>query len=184
MMVMRRLGTAGCLVLVVALSLGCQAKMRVSEKSMEPTIGSGDLVRIDEAAYQTTLPQGGDIVALVAPAGAKSGSCGVPPKPHSPCHRPSPSLSDVRMVKRILAGPGQRIAIGARGQAIVDGKTVDEPYLQPCPRGCALRRSIRVAPGHWFVLGDNRPYSSDSRHWGPVPTRAIEGRVQPAQPLD
>jgi signal peptidase I len=93
-------------------------------------------------------------------------------------------LDDFQLVKRVIAVPGDRVSIAGDGAAILDHRKLDEPYKQPCsPRLCALRIPIRVPAGHWFLLGDNRPYSSDSRYWGPVPTRAIVGSVDPARPV-
>ena len=176
---------------VVGLALGgglsgCRGNVRAIEKSMEPTIHSGDLVTLDEHAFDDRLPARGDIVALIPPSGVAAERCGVGHVPGSACPRPTRALSDdFQFIKRVIAGPGEQVAIAPDGAAIVDGGRLDEPYKQPCrPRVCALRMAIRVPPGHWFVLGDNRPYSSDSRIWGPVPTRAIMGLVDPARPID
>ena len=179
-------GAAICVVGSALVLAGCRGNVRAVEKSMEPTIRSGDLVTVDYHAYDDADPQRFDIVALTAPAGAESDSCGVLPPRRSPCPRPTELLSDdLSVIKRVIAAPGERVAIGRRGYAIVDGELLDEPYLQPCPGGgCGLPRAIRVPAGHWFVLGDNRPYSSDSRIWGPVPRDAIEGKVDPARPID
>lgn len=178
----------GLAALALLLLPACRGNVRAIEKSMEPTIGTGDLVTLDEDAYEDALPSPGDIVALLAPEGAEHDECGVRPPPRAPCPRPTAALSkELSVIKRIVAGPGQRVAIDRRGGAIVDGERLDEPYIQPCPSRppeCHLPRAVRVPPGHWYVLGDNRPYSSDSRFWGPVPTRAIEGRVDPARPID
>ncbi|CAA9534183.1 MAG: Signal peptidase I [uncultured Solirubrobacteraceae bacterium] len=166
---------------------GCSGDVRVVEKSMEPTIGSGDRVTLDENAYADASPYGGDIVSAVAPAGAKRDACGVRVRAGSPCGRPTRDLRGPTVVKRVLAGPGQTIAVAGDGRAIVDGDAVDEPYMQPCAvpeDACALPRAVRVPDGHYFLLGDNRPYSSDSRAWGPVPQRSIEGRVLPARPVE
>jgi signal peptidase I len=164
---------------------GCRGNTRAIEKSMEPTIHSGDLVTVDENAFDDRLPARGDVVAVIAPAGAEAERCGVRHPPRSACPRPTRALSDdLQVVKRVIAGPGERVLIAPDGAAIVEGTKLDEPYKQPCdPQACALRVAVRVPAGHWFVLGDNRPYSSDSRSWGPVPTGAIIGMVDPARPI-
>jgi signal peptidase I len=169
----------------IALALGgCRGNVRAIEKSMEPTIHSGDLVTVDYHAYEHHPPEPGDIVAVTAPAGAAQERCGARVRPRSPCPRPTARLDeDLQLIKRVIAGPGQRVAIARDGGAIVDGERVPEPYIQACAPvdRCGLPHAIRVPPGHWFLLGDNRPYSSDSRFWGPVPTRAITGSVDPAR---
>jgi signal peptidase I len=82
-------------------------------------------------------------------------------------------------LKRIVAGPGDTITIRA-GHLIRDGVAVAEPYATACPSGqslCDCARSARIPPGHWFVLGDNRFNSQDSRFWGPVASSWIIGVV-------
>jgi signal peptidase I len=177
------------LVILAGAIAGCENRVRAIEKSMEPTIRSGDLVRLDEHAYDQFDPSIGDIVSLTAPVGAAREMCGVPRPRESPCPRPTRALAtgeQAALIKRIVAGPGTKVAISASGEAVVEGRNLFEPYAQPCVRPgpqCGLPRAIRVPPDHWFVLGDNRPYSSDSRHWGPVPRRAIDGRIDVARSL-
>lgn len=152
---------------------------------MEPAIRSGDIVTIDHSAYEDAAPAVGDIVSILAPKGAETERCGVRRTPGAPCRRPTLKRSeDLGVIKRVIATGRQRVSIDPRGRAHVGGATLSEPYLQiMCAPGdrCALPRAIRVPPGHFFVLGDNRPYSSDSRSWGPVPLGSIEGRVTVAQ---
>jgi signal peptidase I len=83
-------------------------------------------------------------------------------------------------VKRIVGLPGERIETRVdRGVAYVhvDGKRLDEPYLGKKRRGTGPEERLRVPADHYFVLGDNRRNSTDSRYWGPVPLSVIEGRV-------
>lgn len=84
------------------------------------------------------------------------------------------------MIKRVAAVGGERIAFDRRGRAIVDGRLVRQDSVIECEPAerCDVPRAIRVPPGSVFLLGDNRPYSSDSRRWGPVAVEAIEGEVQ------
>jgi signal peptidase I len=146
--------------------------------SMRPTLtGPEDLV-LDYDAYEDVEPAVGDIVIVQAPEGVKDG-CAVPPG-RGPCGTPRPEtgFSDIRLVKRIVAGPGQSVAFTPDGHTILDGEPVDEPFIRSCPRPfCGLPDAIVVPDGHFFVVGDNRPASYDSRRIGPVPFAAIDGRV-------
>jgi signal peptidase I len=85
----------------------------------------------------------------------------------------------VAFLKRIVAGPGDRVAIRA-GRVIRNGKPTRESFVTPChgrAAGCDLPRSLTVAAGRYYVLGDDRGASDDSRFWGPVRAKAIVGRV-------
>ena len=174
------------IVLAVGLA-GCSqptTNARAIQKSMEPTIRSGEYIRVDVHAYEMVDPQVGDIVSLRAPANADSARCAVRRRRQQACTRSAAALSEQYLVKRIVAGPGQRVSINKEGRVRVNGLLKDEPFIIPCRvlDACRLSRPIRVAREHYFVLGDNRPYSSDSRYWGPVPRNAIEGLVTPPDP--
>ena len=146
--------------------------------SMRPTMAGHGKVSVDEDAYASgTLPQPGEIVALQGPAGVDTGTCAEPTDGRSPCGAALGEYSSLRLLKRVVAEPGDSVAFAPDGTLIRNGTRVPEPYIRPCPGTCALPRPVRVPPGHYFVAGDNRPASSDSRIWGPVPLEAIDGRV-------
>jgi signal peptidase I len=84
--------------------------------------------------------------------------------------------SDEYFIKRIVAGPGDTVFI-REGRAFVNGKRQADNFTTPCGQGsgCNLEQPITVPAGHWFMMGDNRGESDDSRFWGPVPTDWIIG---------
>jgi signal peptidase I len=160
--------------------------VRVPSGSMAPTLSTGERVTVN-TSQASKAPEVGDIIWLRAPAGAQEvpPRCGVSIQDGQACPAPTPEpSSDVAMLKRVIAGPGDTFALRS-GRAIVNGKQLDEPYIADCGRGqgCNLGQTITVPAGHWFVLGDNRGASDDSRFWGPVPTAAILGRVDTCAPL-
>jgi signal peptidase I len=84
--------------------------------------------------------------------------------------------ADINFIKRVVAGPGDRIRID-NGHVIRNGKPAKESFARPCGGGdeCDYPTEITIPAGHYFMMGDNRGSSDDSRFWGPVPEKWIIG---------
>src|SRR3954451_16422722 len=176
------------LVTIVAIALGLalliQAFLvkpfRIPSESMEPTLDIGQRVLVDRVSYRFSEPHRGDIVVFKTPAGADDNTCGVPTEPTDghPCQKETPNKSKSNFIKRVVAVPGDRVKV-IRGRAYVDGRIQKEPFIRPdanCPI-CNLPKEITIPPGHFFMMGDNRGQSADSREWGPVPKKWIIGHA-------
>jgi signal peptidase I len=153
---------------------------KITSGSMEPTLQIGERV----AAESSHTPQVGDIVLFHPPAGARPRDplCGVADEGAGyaqPCGVSVPQESSDTFIKRMIAGPGDTVAI-VDGHAVVNGVTENEPYIEPCGAAattCSFPTPVRVPAGEYYVLGDNRAVSDDSRFWGPVPGAWIIGTV-------
>lgn len=153
---------------------------KVTSGSMEPTLQIGQQV----AAQRSHTPQVGDIVLFHPPAGARPrdprcGSSDEGAGSTQPCGVPLPQESNSTFIKRVVAGPGDTVAI-VNGHAVVNGVTETDPYIKPCAGGdatCNFPTPVRVPAGDYYMLGDNRGTSDDSRYWGPVAGAWIIGTV-------
>jgi signal peptidase I len=123
----------------------------VRGSSMTPGIQDGDRILIDQLSYLLGEAERGDIVVLQYPL--------------------DPSLD---YIKRIVGLPGDELLI-ADGEVWVNGERLDEDYLEQADPYTRLR--VVVPEGHYFVLGDNRLHSSDSREFGEVPAALVRGKV-------
>jgi signal peptidase I len=168
----------------LGLALGIQAFIvkpyRIPSGSMEPTLDIGQRVLVDRVSKHFTDFHRGDIVVFKPPKGADlETQCGDPNKPpDEPCPKPTPQKSDTNFIKRIIGLPGDRLKV-IQGHAYINGKELKEPYIRPdpsCPI-CNEPREITIPPGHFFMMGDNRGESDDSRDWGPVPKGWIIGKA-------
>jgi signal peptidase I len=135
----------------------------IPSASMVPTLSVYDRVLVQKAFYSWHDVREGDIVVFAHP-------------PLDDC--PGPQNDD--LVKRVIALPGQTIY--SSGNSIyVNGKLLAEPYLphdDPLGQPIASRQHpYRVPPGEFYVLGDNRAISCDSRYWGPIEGSSIVGKV-------
>jgi signal peptidase I len=175
------------LIVVVALglALGIQAFLvkpyRIPSESMEPTLDVGQRVLVNRVSGRLGTPDVGDIVVFHPPTGAaptddSEPRCGAKLVAGQPCSRPVNHKADVNFIKRIVAGPGDTIAI-RDGHAVRNGKVQKESFINPCGGGpdCDFPKAIKVPPGYYFMMGDNRGASDDSRYWGPVPEDWIIG---------
>ncbi len=153
---------------------------RIPSDSMAPTLRPGDTVLANQVAYRHRPPRIGDIVVFHPPDGAVTMRCGKRRPPGQACATATPGNSTALFVKRVVALPGDRVSI-RDGHVIRDGNRASEPFITPCRRGegnCAFPRTFVVAAGRYYLLGDNRGNSLDSRNWGPVRASAIIGRVR------
>jgi len=175
------------LVVIVALALGLALAIQawlvkpyqIPSESMEPTLDVGQRVLVNRFIYDFKDPKIGDIVVFHPPAGAEQPpgqQCGVEQGPEESCRAPTSEESSETFIKRIVALPGDTLSI-KEGHPVVNGvEKTDEPYINPCP-GCNMPERITIPPGHYFMMGDNRGASDDSRYWGPVPEDWIIGEA-------
>jgi signal peptidase I len=187
--------------LALGLALAIQAWLvkpyQIPSESMEPTLDVGQRVLVNRFLYHFTDPSVGDIIVFHPPEGADEvagGECTEPPPPGEACDTPAPRESSENFIKRLVAGPGDRVRI-IHGIAIVNGRVteaanghVEEPGCgNPLPRSewhvvvpdgkCNFPKPIVIPPDHYFMMGDNRGNSQDSRYWGPIPRDWIIGKA-------
>lgn len=128
----------------------------VDGESMHPTFENLDYLIIDELVYDFKAPTRGDVIVFRYP------------------NNPS-----IFYIKRIIGLPGETVSIN---HGVVTVTTTDgaklllaEPYV--VSEDATYTKNVSLLPGEYFVMGDNRPNSSDSRVWGPLPKKNIIGRV-------
>jgi len=166
--------TIACILgaLLIALPLlaavGIVHLYRIESSSMEPSLhcarpGIGCLAassdRVVAMKYLFSSPARGDLVAFHTPALAEV-RCG----------------SGGTFLKRVIGLPGDRWA-ERQGVVSIDGKRLREPYIRPGRRDSRTVVALTVPPGRYFLMGDNRQASCDSRVWGTVARSAIIGKV-------
>ena len=136
---------------------------QVNGQSMVPNFQHGEHVMTDKISYKLREPRRGEVVVFHAPPAAEC-----------------VEGTGCDFIKRIIALPGDRVAV--RDNAIwVNGQKLLEPYIpadfEISPGRATLNEEVYLAADEYFVSGDNRPHSSDSRSWGAINKDDIVGRV-------
>lgn len=131
---------------------------KVSGSSMVPTFQNGDFILTDKVSYKIGQPENSDIIVLK-----------------------NPRNESQDFIKRIIATPGQSLKVEG-GSVFLNGIKIPDAYLQPSTitrSGAFLHEgeTVAVAPNQYYVFGDNRNHSSDSREWGAITKEEIVGKV-------
>jgi signal peptidase I len=148
----RTLFSAGVYAVLIITFVGQVA--RVEGSSMEPTLHDQDRLVVNKIAYLLHDPTIGDIVMHYYPKDP-----------------------DLTFVKRIIAGPGDMVEIKG-GQVYRNGEMVKDDYVDDNMRSHEDEPAQFVSDGHYFVMGDHRNNSLDSRAWGLLPAKYILGKVE------
>jgi signal peptidase I len=159
----------GAIVIVLAVKQWVVNPYRIPSSSMEPTLHcarpayeceahSSDRVLACRFCYRLAAPKRGEIVVFNAPQSAEvCGSAGT-------------------YVKRLIGLPGDLWEERA-GYVYINGRRLDEPYIRPVRRDARTIAPLRIPHGRYFMMGDNRASSCDSRTWGTVPRSSLIGKV-------
>lgn len=126
---------------------------------MEPTFYNYHYLIIDRVSYRIGEPERGDVIVLDLPQNTSRA-----------------------LIKRVIGLPGETVTINDNKVTITntehpEGFTLEEPYLSPENIGGASGLEVTLQKDQFFVLGDNRKVSADSRIWGTLPREDIEGKV-------
>ena len=131
----------------------------VSGSSMEPTFFNLHYLIVDRLSYDFESPQRGDVIVFDLPQDTSRA-----------------------LINRVRGLPGETVVITGNAVTVIngthpDGFTLSEPYLDPADLGGATNIRVTLGSDEFFVLGDNRKVSADSRLWGTLPRSDIVGRV-------
>lgn len=180
------------LVVIVATALGLALAIqafvvkpyRIPSASMEPTLGINQRILVNRIGTHLFTPHVGDIIVFHPPKNYSS--CANPAEGESTagmdnrraCDVAQSQASSVTFIKRLVGLPGDRISI-LNGHVIRNGVQEKDPYIVQCQGGgaCNFPQAITVPRGDYYMMGDNRPDSEDSRFWGPVPKSWIIGKA-------
>jgi signal peptidase I len=127
--------------------------VKVEGTSMQPRLSDQERIFVNKFVYRVSEINRGDIVVFWYPK------------------EPSKSF-----IKRVVGLPGEVVEIRA-GQVWIDSRPMNEPYVPPQYADYSFYGPEIVPPGSYFVLGDHRNSSNDSRNWGPVPAESIFGKA-------
>jgi signal peptidase I len=151
------------LVVAVLLRLFVVQTFYIPSTSMAPTLQVGDRILVNKLAYRFHGVGRGDIIVFRAPA-----------KVARTCE-----TNDTDLVKRVIGLPGETIS-DKNGTVYIDGRALQQPWLpkHDPDTDTPSFAPVKIAANNYFVMGDNRTVSCDSRYWGTVTRAEIIGKVE------
>jgi signal peptidase I len=146
------------LAVMVMIYLFIMSPQEINGASMEPNFHNGEYILTNKVLYKIYDPKRGDVVIFK-----------------------SPRNKEIDFIKRIIGLPGERVRL-SENAFFIDGQKLDEKYL---PLGVYVfggtylreNEEVTIPEGKYFVIGDNRPHSADSREFGPIPKIDFIGKA-------
>ena len=146
---------AGALLVAFVVKTFLLQAFYIPSGSMEPTLEIQDRVLVNKLSYDLHDVNRGDIVVFESP--------------------PNETSENKDLIKRVIGLPGETVE-AHDGRIYIDGQVLDEPYLQPHVQTATLDK-VTVPADHYWMMGDNRGNSRDSRYFGAIPESLIIGRA-------
>lgn len=152
------------ILVAIALTLALFIRTYIAEPrfipsdSMVPTLHTGDRLVVEKVSYHFHPPHFGDIVVFQPPKELQRRGY----------------TKDQAFIKRIIGQPGETVAV-SKGKVYLNGQPIEENYIAEPP--ILPFPTVQIPPNQFFVMGDNRNDSNDSRYWGFLPTENIIGRA-------
>jgi len=181
---------AGALFFALAIQAYAVKPYVIPSESMLPALEPGQRVLVDRISH--TLggdPKLGDITVFRPPSGAEAdgegGQCGTVgegpsydfgPSSSKSCSHATSTRAEETFIKRLVGLPGDRIQV-RHGHVVRNGRRASEPFASSCSDPACDLDEIVIRRGEYFLMGDNRGNSNDSRFWGPVPRAWIIGKA-------
>lgn len=128
---------------------------KIKGQSMHPNFPDGEYLLTEKVTYYKDDPKRGDVVVF------------------------KPPISEDEFIKRVIGLPGDTVSV-SNGKVFLNGQLLNEDYIKiNTSAGAFLSEgeTYTVPEGNYFVMGDNRPHSSDSRSWGPITKKVITGKA-------
>jgi signal peptidase I len=179
------------LVVIIAVALGLALAIQafivkpyeIPSGSMLPTLHLGQRILVDRVGTHFSSPKVGDIYVFHPPASEtcanpREGQNGDGQDARQACDVVQSQESSQTYVKRVVGLPGDHLSI-RDGHVFRNGKRESDSYTIPCDGSgeCDFPGTITIPPGEYYMMGDNRPDSLDSRFWGPVPKKWMIGEA-------
>ena len=162
-------------ILALGIKAWAFAPFYIPSGSMRPTLLEGDRILVNKLSYKIHDPGRGDVVVFQQ---GDEGHPGVLRRIWNTISeglgRPPDGSRD--LVKRVIGLPGEILEVKSDG-VYINGVKLNEPYLQTGVSMGPTYGPRQIPADHYFVMGDNRPNSSDSRVFGPIPRSAVVGRA-------
>jgi signal peptidase I len=173
---------AAALLLALLIQAFIVKPYRIPSASMFPTLHVNQRVLVNRIGMHFDSPSVGQIIVFHPPKNFDQGCADPTQGPDEPagqaCDVSEGKPSSQTFIKRLVGLPGDTLRI-VNGHVIRNGVRERDPYAVPChgSSACNLSATIKVPAGEYYMMGDNRPDSEDSRYWGPVPRKWIIGRA-------
>lgn len=176
---------AGALFFALAIQAFAVKPYRIPSGSMLPTLQVGERIIVNRFSHRIGSDPGlNDVTVFKPPRGADMGVCGnrgegpfySGAESHHSCSRATGGEGQEAFVKRVVGMPGDTIAV-RDGHVIRNGEVANEPFASECGGNACNLAPITIPDDQYFLMGDNRGNSDDSRFWGPVPRDKIIGEA-------